>query len=416
MIANQEQLLEEGDRLDKLRRSYDGDDAVDESYVVLTIGASLIATLGLLANNAAVVIGAMVVAPWILPLRALVFGSLIGDRKLLLRAVATLGIGVAITTLLSMGLGLIAGNMDLLRVVPKEITARLQPNLLDLGIALAAGAIATYAKVNPGAVSSMAGTAIAVALVPPVCVMGIMLAAGELDDAQGAGLLFSANLLGILIGGIIVLATREPYFREKLQTQNRSRLPLLIALVLAVSVGEKLYGRLKRHVYAVKIEDAKVRIEGGIRSYLKRQTTTFGNNKSLDVASISFDWPDYWERHRSPQLQVVVRVTDPTTPSYKQVQYIQDRINEKMGKNFPNLKLQMKVLRINMTVISGKDVTPESTKFNLERILGQDTLQNISPPEPDIEGERKGKFESPKTTSQQFHAKEIFSTPRISPD
>ena len=400
MIANQEQLLEEGDRLDKLRRSYDGDDAVDESYVVLTIGASLIATLGLLANNAAVVIGAMVVAPWILPLRALVFGSLIGDRKLLLRAVATLGIGVAITTLLSMGLGLIAGNMDLLRVVPKEITARLQPNLLDLGIALAAGAIATYAKVNPGAVSSMAGTAIAVALVPPVCVMGIMLAAGELDDAQGAGLLFSANLLGILIGGIIVLATREPYFREKLRTQNRSRLPLLIALILAISVGEKLYGRLKRHVYAVKIEDAKVRIEGGIRSYLKRQTTTFGNNKSLDVASISFDWPDYWERHRSPQLQVVVRVTDPTTPSYKQVQYIQDRINEKMGKNFPNLKLQMKVLRINMTVVSGKDVTPESTKFNLQRILGQDTIQDISLPETDIEGEHKGKLESPTTKLQ----------------
>jgi uncharacterized hydrophobic protein (TIGR00271 family) len=400
LIANQEQLLEEGDRLDKLRRSYDGDDAVDESYVVLTIGASLIATLGLLANNAAVVIGAMVVAPWILPLRALVFGSLIGDRKLLLRAVATLAIGVAITTLLSMGLGLIAGNMDLLRVVPKEITARLQPNLLDLGIALAAGAIATYAKVNPGAVSSMAGTAIAVALVPPVCVMGIMLAAGELDDAQGAGLLFSANLLGILIGGIIVLATREPYFREKLRTQNRSRLPLLIALVLAISVGEKLYGRLKRHVYAVKIEDAKVRIEGGIRSYLKRQTTTFGNNKSLDVASISFDWPDYWERHRSPQLQVVVRVTDPTTPSYKQVQYIQDRINEKMGKNFPNLKLQMKVLRINMTVVSGKDVTPESTKFNLQRILGQDTIQDISLPETDIEGEYKGKLESPTTTLQ----------------
>ena len=400
MIANQEQLLEEGDRLDKLRRSYDGDDAVDESYVVLTIGASLIATLGLLANNAAVVIGAMVVAPWILPLRALVFGSLIGDRKLLLRAVATLGIGVAITTLLSMGLGLIAGNMDLLRVVPKEITARLQPNLLDLGIALAAGAIATYAKVNPGAVSSMAGTAIAVALVPPVCVMGIMLAAGELDDAQGAGLLFSANLLGILIGGIIVLATREPYFREKLRTQNRSRLPLLIALVLAISVGEKLYGRLKRHVYAVKIEDAKVLIEGGIRSYLKRQTTTFGNNKSLDVASISFDWPDYWERHRSPQLQVVVRVTDPTTPSYKQVQYIQDRINEKMGKDFPNLKLQMKVLQINMTVVSGKDVTPESTKFNLQRILGQDTIQDISLPETDIEGEHKGKLESPTTTLQ----------------
>ena len=68
MIANQEQLLEEGDRLDKLRRSYDGDDTVDCSYVVLTIGASLISTLRLLANNAATVIGAIVVATCRLPL------------------------------------------------------------------------------------------------------------------------------------------------------------------------------------------------------------------------------------------------------------------------------------------------------------------------------------------------------------
>ena len=86
MIANQEQLLEEGDRLDKLRHSYDGDDAIDESYVVLTIGASLIATLGLLANNPAVVVSATVVALWILPLQSLVFGNLIGDLKLLIRA------------------------------------------------------------------------------------------------------------------------------------------------------------------------------------------------------------------------------------------------------------------------------------------------------------------------------------------
>jgi hypothetical protein len=235
----------------------------------------------------------------------------------------------------------------------------------------------------------MGGTAIAVALVPPVCVMGIMLAAGELDDAQGAGLLFSANLLGILIGGITVLATREPYFREKLRTQNRSRLPLLIALILAFVVGDKLYGRLKRHVYAVKIEDAKERIEGGIRSFLKRQTSTFGNNKSLDVASISFDWPDYWERHRSPQLQVVVRVTDPTTPSYTQVQYIQDRINERMEREFPGLQLQMEVHRINMTVISGNDVTSEPTKLNLERILGQEIIQKIPPPESDNKAEDK---------------------------
>ena len=130
-----------------------------------------------------------------------------------------------ITILLSTGLGLIASGNGLLIVdsFPEEITARLEPTLLDLGIALAAGSIATYAKVNPGAVSSMAGTAIAVALVPSVCVMGIMLTAGELDQVQGAVLLFSANLLGILIGVIVAIATRKPYLREKLRTQNSSR-------------------------------------------------------------------------------------------------------------------------------------------------------------------------------------------------
>jgi hypothetical protein len=219
----------------------------------------------------------------------------------------------------------------------------------------------------------MAGTAIAVALVPPVCVMGIMLAAGEFDEAQGAGLLFAANLLGILIGGITVLATREPYFREKLRTQNHSRLSLLIALVLAFVVGEKLYRRYEKHLYTLKRENAKERIESGIRAYLKRQTATFGNNDSLELESVSFDWPDYWERHRSPQLQVVVRVTDPTTPSYKQVQLIQDKINEKITESFPGLKLRMEVQRINVTVVSGKEVFLDTNKFNLRRILTEET-------------------------------------------
>ena len=89
-----------------------------------------------------------VVAPWTLPLRVLVFGSLIGGRKLLFSALITLATGVLNTTLLSTGLGLIVRGNGLLIVdsFPKEITARLEPTLLDLGIALPAGAIATYAK------------------------------------------------------------------------------------------------------------------------------------------------------------------------------------------------------------------------------------------------------------------------------
>ena len=242
MVVDQQSLLEEGDRLDELHHSYDGEAQLNESFIVLTVGASLIASLGLVANNTAVVIGAMVVAPWILPLRVAVFAVLIGHSRLLFRSLLTLAAGAGITLILSMGLGLIAGSEGLLEVEAlPEIAARLEPNIIDLGIALAAGAVATYAKVNPGAVSSMAGTAISVALVPPVCVMGLMLADSNMSGAQGAALLFTANLLGILIGGITVLAIREPYFRDKLRRRRRSRLPVLLALGLATLVGNSLY-------------------------------------------------------------------------------------------------------------------------------------------------------------------------------
>ena len=392
MTVDQQRLLEERDRLDELHRSYDGDAKLNESFLVLTLGASLIATLGLLADNAAVVIGAMVVAPWILPLRVAVFAVLIGDWRLLPRSALTLVAGALVTTLLSMMLGLIAQANGLLTVdaFSGEIQSRLSPTLLDLGIALAAGVVATYAKVNPGAVSSMAGTAIAVALVPPVCVMGLMLAAGEYADARGAGLLYAANLLGILIGGVSVLAILEPYFRNKLRRQRRSRLLLLLALSLASWVGFKLYGRYEQHLYALKRDNAKVRIEEGIATYLKQRTQTFGSNDSLELENILFDWPDYWSSNQTPKILLVVRVTNPTTPSYKQVQYIQDRINEKLSEQFDGLKMQMEVQRINVSVVSGSEVMDS---INIKTILDQaespeETLQpNPSPPDsPQAEG------------------------------
>ena len=84
-----------------------------------------------------------------------------------------------------MGLGLIARSQGLIVVeaLPEQIVARLEPNTFDLGIALAAGAITPYAKVNHGAVSSMAGAAIAVPFVPPVYVMGLMLSGTDISSS-----------------------------------------------------------------------------------------------------------------------------------------------------------------------------------------------------------------------------------------
>ena len=196
----------------------------------------------------------------------------------------------------------------------------------------------------------MAGTAIAVALVPPVCVMGLMLAAGDFADARGAGLLYAANLLGILIGGISVLAIREPYFRDKLRRQRRSRLLLLLALGLASWVGFKLYGRYEQHLYALKRDNLKVRIEQDISTYLKRQTQTFGSNDSLELDNIRLDWPITGAVIK-PQNSSGCPCHQPDHASYKQVQTIQDLINENQA-NTDGLKMQMEVQRINVSVVS----------------------------------------------------------------
>ena len=132
MVVDQQSLLEDQDRVEELHRSYDGEARLNESFIVLTIGASLIASLGLLANNSAVVIGAMVVAPWILPLRVAVFAILIGQARLLSRSLITLAAGAGITLILSMGLGWITRSqgVHMVDALPEQITARLNPTSL----------------------------------------------------------------------------------------------------------------------------------------------------------------------------------------------------------------------------------------------------------------------------------------------
>ena len=101
MQRTQNDLLEEGHRLDELHRSYDADADLNQPFIIQTIGSSVIATLGLIADNPAVVIGAMVVAPWILPLRTAVFALLASDWRLMREALTTLLVGAVICLSLS---------------------------------------------------------------------------------------------------------------------------------------------------------------------------------------------------------------------------------------------------------------------------------------------------------------------------
>ena len=184
-------------------------------FFILLISSAVIATLGLISNSTAVVIGAMIVAPLMDPILSLAFGLAVSDGKLIRRSAVTVGFGVlaviGTASLLSWGLGI--------SHVQSEITGRTSPNLIDLGIAIAAAVAGSFSMTRKHLSNSIAGVAIAVALVPPLCVSGIGITLGSEmvavfgrgtvagltnQIAEGSFLLFLANLIGITVTSLVV--------------------------------------------------------------------------------------------------------------------------------------------------------------------------------------------------------------------
>jgi uncharacterized hydrophobic protein (TIGR00271 family) len=320
-----------------LRQQFESDANPDQEFVVLTLSASVIATLGLLANSSAVVIGAMLIAPWMLPLRAVAFGILQGRLQLVGKAWLTLVIGISLTVLLSVLIGTGVG----LPVLGSEVQARTQPNLLDLGVALVAGALSAYAAVHSKAISSLAGTAIAVALVPPVCAFGLLLAKGQWNDALGASLLFIANLLGILSGALIALAICLPELRVNLWRNRLGLVSLLLtALLLIPLTGSflSLMGQARRAAALQGIQQA-------ITASLRDRTITLG--KDSELINVVIDW-----EQNPPLIRAAVRVTNPKLPTTRQVADVQEFINSQQP-----IRYRLVVQRVSVDVI-GPETAP----------------------------------------------------------
>ena len=189
-------------------------------FFVLLICSAVIATLGLISNSTAVVIGAMIVAPLMDPILSLAFGLSIADNRLVKRSAITVIIGITTVVCTAWLLALVFGASE----VNREMTARTAPNLIDLVIAVAAAVAGAFTITRDKLSNSIAGVAIAVALVPPLCVSGIGLSLGpELvavfgrgtiagltnQVAEGSFLLFLANLIGITVASLVVFMVQR---------------------------------------------------------------------------------------------------------------------------------------------------------------------------------------------------------------
>ncbi len=216
------------------------------SFVVLTVLSALLASIGLYQDSGPVIIGAMILAPLMDPIVSLAMGFIRFDRPLLRDSLLSLATGIFLVLALA---GLFAASLPLAHLTG-EIQARLHPTLLDLGVAVIAGTAAAYAFAKEEVARSLAGVAIAVALVPPLAVSGIGLGLAEGPLFAGAALLFLTNLVGILF------AAGATFYLMGFASLRYARLAFLykFLMVLAVAVPLAFSTRTmvrENHLYQV---------------------------------------------------------------------------------------------------------------------------------------------------------------------
>ncbi len=182
-------------RYRELFTSLKDDAQISSIYITLMVLSTMLATIGLFQGSTAVIIGAMLLAPLMAPIVSLAMGFLRGNIELLKNSVAKIVLGIMLALLASALITQLFPH----KMMSSEMSARLSPSLLDLAVAIIAGIAGAYSKSFKEIMQSLAGVAIAVALVPPLAVAGIGIGRANLDFFLHAFLLFSTNLIGITL-------------------------------------------------------------------------------------------------------------------------------------------------------------------------------------------------------------------------
>ena len=175
----------------------------DQTYLVFVVLSTIVAALGLVQDNVAVVVGAMVIAPLLGPNLAFAVGIALGDQNLILRALKTNLVGLCI----AFGLSVLIGLIWPLNMESGELLGRSDVNFAGMAIALASGAAAALSLVT-GVSSALVGVMVAVALLPPTAAIGLFLGAGEAELAMGAFLLLAVNVVSVNLSAQTVLFWR----------------------------------------------------------------------------------------------------------------------------------------------------------------------------------------------------------------
>ncbi|NIQ02210.1 MAG: TIGR00341 family protein [Nitrospinaceae bacterium] len=185
------------------------------TYLALVFLSTIVVAIGLLEDNVAVVIGAMVIAPLLGPNLALALGAALGDTSLIWESLKTGTAGF----ILALGLSILIGELWHLNFDSHELLARTDVGLDSIALALASGTAAVL-SMSTGLPSVLVGVMVAVALLPPTATMGLMIGAGKFKMAAGAGLLLAVNVVSVNLSAKVTFLARGITPRTWLEKQK----------------------------------------------------------------------------------------------------------------------------------------------------------------------------------------------------
>lgn len=275
-------------------------------FASLIVLSAAIASFGLLSDSSAVVIGAMLVAPLMTPITAAAAATVMARNARLVQSLSIIAFGTAAAIAVGWVSAAVSGiTVSTAEELPGEVVARTFPGLLDLGVAITAGAAAGYILPRRSTTSALPGVGIAVALVPPLATVGITWRLGFPSESRNALLLYLTNLAAIIFTVSVMLIAVG--FRPGVSVRRSlaRRFVVTVGAVVAVAVP------LTYHTQSA-LEDADLRRAvvaavqdwDGAARVVELDASSSGNNGTVEL---------------------LVSGPNPAPPAWRLAEQIQDR-------------------------------------------------------------------------------------------
>lgn len=235
-------------------------------YGFMIVMSCAIATLGLLQDSVAVIIGAMLISPLMGPIVEMGLALAVFDLRALRRALTTLAVGLLASLAVAWSIVALSPLQD----ATPQILARTEPTLFDLLVAVFSGLAGAYATITRKG-EAIVGVAIATALMPPLAVVGFGLAVGNGDVAGGAAFLFMTNLLAIALS-VTVMARWYGFAQDDSPRQTAVQAVLIVGCVVVLSIP---LGLALREIAGRSVAERSVRgvLEDAARAQDGRMTS-----------------------------------------------------------------------------------------------------------------------------------------------